>query len=802
MKFTLSWLKDHLDTDATLDEIAERLTMIGLEIEEVQDRAAGLEDFVVARVLEAKPHPNADKLQLCSVDTGAGDPMEVVCGAPNARTGLVGVFAASGCYIPGIDMTLKKAKIRGVESNGMLLSEREMGISDEHGGIIELAESSEIGTPAVDALGLNDPVIEIAITPNRGDCLGVRGVARDLAASGLGTLKPLAAEPVPGGFESPKTVHLDFGADAGDACPYFVGRTIRGVENRESPQWVKDRLTAIGLRPISALVDITNYVSYDLCRPLHVFDADKVDGDIHVRPAKAGEKLSALDGKEYELGDGMTVIAGEGGAEALAGVMGGEESGCVEATTTVFLEVAYFDPVRTAHTGRALNLQSDARYRFERGVDPAFLPDAAEIATRMVLDFCGGEASEVVVAGAEPEWRRNFTLRLDRCLTLGGVDVPVDEQKRILSVLGCELREDGDALEVAPPSWRPDIVGEPDLVEEILRIHGYHNIPSTPLMRERALPAPALDPEQRRRATARRVLAGRGLIEAVTYSFLPSAHADRFGGASESLRLTNPISSELDVMRPSLLPNLIAAAGRNADRGQRDAALFEVGPRFFGGMPEEQDLVAAAIRSGRTGHRNWASPPRPVDVYDIKADVLALLDALGAPVDSLQITTDAPDWLHPGRSGVMRLGPKTVMAHFGEIHPGALQALDVKGPVVGFELFFDNLPRKKAKKGAARTHLKLSPFQPLERDFAFVVDEGVEAGAVIAAARNADRKLIDDVRVFDVFAGGNVGEGKKSIAVNVTLQPIEKTLTDAEIEKVGDKVVAAVAKTTGGMLRG
>jgi len=801
MKFTISWLKEHLDTDAGVEQICDTLTMLGLEVESVENRAEGLESFVVGHVIEAKPHPNADKLRIYTVDDGSGT-QDVVCGAPNARTGMKGVFASSGAYIPGTGITLKKAEIRGVESNGMLLSEREMGVSDEHEGIVELAEDAPIGESAVKVMGLDETVIDIAITPNRGDCLGVRGVARDLAAAGIGTLKPLVVEAVPAAFDSPIRVNLNFPEGSADACSYFVGRFVRGVKNGQSPKWLRDKLLAIGLRPISALVDITNLMTMEYGRPLHVFDAAKVTGNVQARLAEPGEKLLALDGKEYELDGEMTVIADDARAEAIAGIMGGEESGCTETTTDVFIECAYFDPVRTAMTGRKLNLQSDARYRFERGVDASFMVDAMELSTRLVMDLCGGEPSEVVIGGGEPDWRRSLDFRPARVLELCGVEVPRDEQQRILSVLGFETDGSGDSWSVAVPAWRHDIVGEACLVEEVVRVFGYDHVPAVAMERETDLPTPALDPAQQRRARVRRTLAGRGLVEAVTYSFLPSAQADLFGGVPESLKLANPISADLDVMRPSILPNLVAAAGRNADRGIRDAALFEVGPQFAGDKPEEQAMVATALRSGRTGHRNWAQPPRGVDVFDVKADALAALAAAGAPVDKLQVFDEAPGWYHPGRSGTLRLGPKNVLAAFGEIHPGVLRKMDVKGPMAGIEVYLDNVPKPRAKASAARPLLTLAAFHPVERDFAFVVDSGVAAGAVMAAARNADKALIEDVRLFDLFEGGNLGEGRKSVAINVILQPREKTLTDAEIEAVAARVVANVEKATGGQLRG
>jgi phenylalanyl-tRNA synthetase beta chain len=769
-------------------------------MEGLVNRAAGLRDFVVARVTDAKPHPDADKLTICTVDTGTVS-VDVVCGAPNARAGMKGVFAAAGCRIPGTDITLKKASIRGVESNGMLLSEREMGLSDDHAGIVELPDDAPVGALAVDVMGLSDPVFDVGITPNRGDCLGVRGIARDLAAAGLGELKPLATDAVPGTFKSPIGVVMDFDPETADACPYFVGRYVRGVRNGEGPQWLKDRLLAVGLRPISVLVDITNYMTIGLNRPLHVFDADTVRGGLHVRLARPGERMVALNEKEYELDPDMTVIADDAEPEALGGVMGGLRTACTGGTVNVFVESALFDPVRTAKTGRKLGLNSDARYRFERGVDPAFALPGMEIATRLIVELCGGEASEIVIAGAEPEWRRAVPLRLDRPRMLAGVDVPAGETRRILGALGFSAEGTGDMPQVEVPSWRGDIVGEACLVEEVVRVYGYDRIPTTAMTRETALPKPALAPEQRSRSLARRTLAGRGLVEAVTYSFVSSDLAALFGGRSESLRLVNPISSDLDVMRPSPLPNLIAAAGRNADRGLSDAALFEVGPQYAGDAPEDQQMVAGGIRSGRTGPKNWAQPPRQVDVFDAKADALAVLAAMEVPVDKLGITTDAPDWYHPGRSGVLRLGPKTVLARFGDCHPRVLRRMGVKGPVVAFEVFLDAVPGRGKRRGTARPPLELTPFQPIERDFAFVMDDGVQAADVVGAARSVDRKLIADVRVFDVFSGGGLGDGRKSLAVNVILRPSDKTLTDADIEAIGAKIVAAVEKATGGALR-
>ncbi len=803
MKLTLGWLKTHLETEASADGIAERLTMIGHEVEAVVDRGAALRDFLVAEVLAAEPHPNADKLRVCTVETGL-DRVQVVCGAPNARAGMKGVFAAPGARIPGLGVTLEAAAIRGVESRGMLLSEREVGLSEAHEGIIELASDARVGAPAAEALGLADPLIDVAITPNRGDCLGVRGLARELAAAGLGRLRPLDTRPAPGMFASPIGVSLSLPPEAAEACPYFVGRFIRGVRNGPSPVWLQDRLRAVGLRPISALVDITNYMTLDLCRPLHAFDAGKVRGDLRVRLGRTGERLETLDGREVELDETMTVIADDAGAEALGGVMGGQRSGCGEETTDVFLESALFDPIRIAATGRKLSIQSDARYRFERGIDPAFLAPGIEIATRMVLDLCGGEASELVVAGAEPTGRPALSFRPERVEGLTGVAVEAAEASRILAALGFAAEDQGGdgSWRVSIPSWRNDIETEACLVEEVVRIFGYDRIPTLPLPRESALPKPAIAPVQRRLADVRRLLAGRGLMEAVTFSFLSAERADLFGGGGEDLVLINPISVDLSVMRPSLLPNLIDAARRNEDRGQSDGALFELGPQYAGAAPEDQAVVAAGVRSGRAVPRHWAVPQRPADVFDAKADVFAALEALGVPVDKVSLDAGAaPGWYHPGRSGAVRLGPKVALAVFGEIHPKVLRRMGAKPPVVGFEVFFAALPKAKPQASKARPPLKLSALQPVERDFAFVLDASVPAEAVVRAARGAQKTLIREVRVFDVFSGGALPAGKKSLAITVVLQPQEQTLTDAEIEATSGWIVAAVEGATGGSLR-
>ncbi len=801
MKFTLNWLREELETEATATEITDALTMVGLELESLDDPSERLKDFVVAYVEKAEKHPDADRLKICQVNNGTRT-FEVVCGAPNAREGMKGIFAGDGMYIPGIGVTLKKSKIRGVTSNGMLLSERELGLSDNHDGIVELPDDAVVGTPASQALGRNDTVIDIGVTPNRGDCLGVRGVARDLAAAGVGTLKPLDVEPVTGSFISPIQVNIDLDDESKSACPYFVGRYIKGVKNGESPKWLKDKLIAIGLRPISVLVDITNLFTISYGRPLHVFDADKVEGDIQVRFSHNGETLRALDGKDYELDDAMTVIADAKTVESLGGVMGGEGSGCTEKTVNVFMESAYFDPVRTAATGRKLNLQSDARFRFERGIDPDFVMPGAELATKLILDLCGGEPSELAVAGQKPDVARVYSLRETRVKQLGGVDVSVEETERILDVLGFKLTRTPVGWDCAVPSWRHDVVGEADLVEEVLRIHGFDKIPSVPMNLETALPTGSVSLIQERRAQARRLLASRGMTEAVTFSFLSGRDASLFGGVPDTIRLINPISSDLDVMRPSLLSNLIRASGRNADRGIGNSALFEVGPQFSGENPEDQSIFASGVRAGQSGPRDWSEVPRDVDVFDVKADVLDLLAKLGGPANGAQLVTEAPNWYHPGRSGTYQLGPKTVLAHFGEVHPNVLKEMNIEGRLVMFEISLDTIPLPKAGKGPARSKLDLSPYQTVERDFAFLLDENISSDAVVSAARAADKNLVADVRVFDLFAATTIGDGQKSLAISVVLQPEEATLTEKDIEAVSDKIVANVVKHTKGVLRG
>ena len=805
MKFTLGWLKEHLDTDRSLGEIVDKLTMIGLEVERVEDKAKLLAPFVIARVVEAKQHPNADRLRVCMVDTGSGDPIQVVCGAPNARTGMKGVFVPPGAFIPGKNMTLAVGTIRGVESRGMLVSEFELQLSDDHEGIIDLPDDAPIGANYAQWAGLGDPMIEINLTPNRADCTGVHGIARDLAAADMGKLKDASIKPVKGAFPCPVRVTLDFGATP-SLCPAFALRLVRGVKNGPSPDWLQQRLTAIGLRPINALVDITNFITYDRGRPLHVFDAAKVRGNLVVRRAGAGETLLALDGKSYALDESICVIADEDGVESLAGIMGGEKTGCSAATTDVLIELALWDPPNIAQTGRKLGINSDARYRFERGVDPAFMLPGLELATRMVLDLCGGTPSEITVAGDPQAPERVIDFPISEIKRLAGIAVPLPEARRVLERLGFFAAGQGERVKVAVPSWRPDIHNKADLVEEVVRILGVDRVPFTPFDRGEAPRRPVLTPIQQRTRKAKRALAARNLVEAVTWSFLGKKHAELFGGGQPQLALANPIAADLSDMRPSLIPGLVSAAQKNADRGFPDMALFEVGQVFRGDAPQDQLTAAAGVRRalGKPSGigRHWTKRDGEVDAFDAKADAFAVLAAAGAPPQALQVVPGGPPWFHPGRSGTIQIGPQNVLGHFGELHPSALEALDAQGPLVAFEVILERIPEPKAKATRAKPVLELSPFQPVERDFAFVVDRKVKAADVVRAAASVDRKLIAGVTVFDVYEGPGIEPGKKSIAIAVTLQPRDKTMTDAEIEALAAKIVAEIGKRTGGVLRG
>ena len=799
MKFTWNWLQDHLETSASLEEILETLPMIGLEVEDFDNPAERLAAFTVAEITSASPHPNADKLQVCSVNTGT-ETLQIVCGAPNARAGLKTVLAVAGTYIPGLDITIKKGEIRGETSNGMLCSASELGISEEHDGIMELPSDAVVGMGAAEAAGLNDPMIEIAITPNRGDCLGVRGVARDLAAAGYGTLKPLDFSDEEGTFDS--AIHWSVETKDAASCPLVTGRMFRGITNGAAPDWMQRRLTAIGQRPIDVLVDITNYVMFDIGRPLHAYDADKIAGDkLVIRNGVAGETLTALNEKTYELDDEMIVIGDENGADDIAGVMGGDRTGVSETTTNMFLEIAIFDPIAVAMTGRKLNLNSDARYRFERGLDSEGPTAFAGYITRLIKKLTGAEASHLVVAGAGVAEIAPIAFSPKNVLSLTGVDVPESRQIEILEILGFTVETSaGDVWQVTRPTWRPDVHGKADIIEEIIRIHGYEHLPMLSLPRDEMIAKPSVSKLQRRTNYLRRALVARDYVEAVTFSFMKDEDAVLFGGGDEALRLANPISADLNMMRPTILPNLLQATGRNLRRGSTDLSFFEIGPVFHGVPADQQFPICCGVRQGRARAADWRLQNEAVSVFDAKADLLNALAAIGVSVDNLQISTQAPDYYHPGRSGSLMQG-RTVLGTFGEIHPSIAKHFDVKGACVGFELFFQRVPAPK-DKGPAKPLLALNSLQPLSRDFAFVVDESVSADALMRAVKAGGKPFVTAVSIFDVYAGDKIEDGKKSLAINVTIQPQKATLVDAEIVEISDKIIAAVGKNCGGVIRG
>ena len=783
MKFTLSWLKEHLDTEASVDEIVTTLTAIGLEVEGVENPAEKLKPFVIAEVLTAAPHPQADKLQVLTVDSGTGEAIQVVCGAPNARAGLKGVFGAPGTYVPGSDLLLKVAAIRGVESRGMMCSVRELELGDEHDGIIELAADAPVGANYALWAGLDDPVIDVAITPNRQDAMGVHGIARDLAAAGLGTLKPVEVPVIAGAFSCP----IEIRTDDPEGCPAFYGRVIRGVRNGPSPTWLQQRLKAVGQRPISALVDMTNHIMLTYGRPLHVYDLARLEGAIVARRARDGEEVLALNGKTYKLDSSMTVIADDREVHDIGGIMGGEHSGVTETTTDIVIECAYFDPDRISRTGQKLALTSDARTRFERGVDPEFLGPGLAIASAMALDLAGGEASEPIFAGAPPKLDRVIDYRPTRCLELAGIDVPPARQIEILERLGFEVTT-GETWQVRVPSWRRDAEGAADIVEEVARIHGFDKVPSTPLPRAPGVARPTATLEQKVERKVRRTAAARGLNEAVTWSFITEEEAEIFGGSAWVL--ANPISEEMKVMRPSLLPGLLAAARRNMARGADSVRLFEVGRRYLG---DREHPTIGLVLAGETG-RHWrAGKARPFEAFDAKAEAMALLAAAGAPVDNLQMMSDASAVYHPGRSGRLTLGPKNALAEFGALHPRVTRAFDLDGAVVAAEIFLDAIPQKRAASHM-RSAYAPPPLQAVRRDFAFVVPEGLAADQLVRAVRGADKAAITSALLFDVFTGQGVPEGHKSLAIEVTLQPGEKSFTDEELKAISDRIVAAATR--------
>ncbi|MBN8848713.1 MAG: phenylalanine--tRNA ligase subunit beta [Sphingomonas sp.] len=795
MKFTLGWLREHLDTQASLDDIVAGLTRIGLEVEGVDNPGEKLAAFRVAKVLTAERHPQADKLQVLSVDAGDG-PLQVVCGAPNARAGLVGVFGMPGATVPANGMVLKVAAIRGVESNGMMCSSRELELGDDHDGIIELPADAPVGTPYPAYAGLDDLVIDFSITSNRQDCMGVRGIARDLAAAGLGTLRPLAEvyrvaviAPVPGDGPAP-----DVRTDDPEGCPAFYAQAVSGVTNGASPEWMRQKLNAIGQKPISVLVDITNFVSIDLGRPLHVYDRAKLSGALVARKARAGETVLALNGKSFTLDATMTVIADDAQVHDIGGIMGGEDSGVSDATTDVLIECAYFDPDHIARTGQKLALTSDARQRFERGVDPAFLEDGLAIATRLVVEHCGGTPSAITRAGSAPLGTRSYAYDPARAETLGGLAVAPERQRAILESLGFTVTAD---WQVTPPTWRRDIDGTADLVEEVIRIEGIDNVPAVPLDRAPGVAKPTATPEQKLDRRVRRAAAARGLDEAVTWSFLGEMEAAVFGGGAWTL--ANPISEDLKVMRPSLLPGLLSAAAHNVKRGAGSVRLFEIGRRY---LADAERPTLGLVLAGDRRPRGWREGKAAAfDAFDAKAEALALLAAAGAPVENLQVFGEAGEAWHPGQSGTLRLGPKTVLAAFGMLHPRTARAFDLDGAVAAVELYLDAIPAKRGGNGFMRPAYAPPALQPVRRDFAFLVPAEVSADALVRAAKGADKAAIVSARVFDLFTGAGVEEGSKSVALEVVLQPGEKSFTDAELKAIADKVVAAAAKQ-GAVLRG
>jgi phenylalanyl-tRNA synthetase beta chain len=791
MKFTLAWLKEHLETEADLATIADTLTRVGLEVEGVENAADRLAPFVVAKVVTAAPHPHADKLQVLTVDAGGEEPIQVVCGAPNARAGLKGVFGGPGTYVPGSDLTLKVAAIRGVESRGMMCSARELELGDAHEGIIELAEDAPVGAPYATWAGLDDPVIDVAITPNRQDAMGVHGIARDLAAAGLGTLKPIELPRILGNYPCP----VEIRTDDPTGCPAFYGRVVRGVANRPSPDWLQRRLRAVGQRPISALVDMTNYVMLSYGRPLHVYDLVKLQGPVVARRARDGEEVLALNGKSYRLEPTMTVIADDDGVHDIGGIMGGEHSSVTEGTTDILIECAYFDPAHIARTGQKLALASDARTRFERGVDPAFLDHGLALATAMAVELVGGDPSQVIRAGAPPTWDKAVDYEPERCLALAGVEVPADRQQDILQRLGFTVTR-GEPWRVAVPSWRRDIDGPADLVEEIARIHGYDEVPSTALPRAPGVARPTATPAQLVERSVRRAAAARGLNEAVTWSFIAEAEAAPFGGAP--WQLANPISEEMRAMRPSLLPGLLAALARNRARGAETIRLFEIGRRY---LDEAERATLGLVLAGPPGPRHWRGGGGDADAFDAKTEALALLAAAGAPVENLQVLGDAPATYHPGQSGRLGLGPKTILADFGALHPRVARAFDVNGPVAAAEIYLDALPQRRGGGGHMRSAYAPPPLQAVRRDFAFLVPHDLPADRLMRAVRGADRAAIADVGLFDVFTGAGVPEGRKSLALEVTLQPAERSFTDEEIRALSERIVVAAAKL-GATLRG
>lgn len=802
MKCSLSWLKTHLETSASLEEICTTLNQLGLVVDHVDNPGLSLKGFKIVEVLSAVPHPDADKLRVCQVNTGT-ETLQIVCAAPNARAGIKAVLGLAGMTVPSNGMVLKVSKIRGVESHGMMCSFVELGLSDVHEGtIIELPEDAPVGLDYVQYAGLDDPILDIEVTPNRGDCLGVLGIARDLAAAGLGTLKAIPKNPIAGTFESPISVKLDLDKDHQQACPIFCGRVIRGVKNGPSPEWLQKRLKSVGLKPISALVDVTNFMLHNFGRPMHVFDAAKITGDLKVRMTQSKETLKALDDVTYTLDTSMVVIADDTGPVSLGGIMGGMDSGVSMDTTTVFLESAYFDPIRIMDTGRALNIHSESRYRFERGVDPMMVAQGIELATQMILDLCGGEVSHSIKMGREPDDTQTFSFDVNLVKDFGSVTLPKARILEILTHLGMTCEGTGDTIKVTTPSWRHDLSIPEDLVEEVLRVEGYDSIilqdMPKPRLEEVYESTERLSPFASSLNSARKLLASRGMDEIQTWSFVSRKTADFFGTVDDRLVIRNPISMDLEIMRPTLLGNLVEAASTSMAKGLPDGGFFEIGNQFQGHLKDFQELSLCGVRFGNHVPREWLSKERSCDVFDIKADCFATLDLLGIKGEKVQITQeDAPVGYHPGRCGVIKQGPKNIIGVFGQIHPNLLKHWDCSGTVMGFEIFLERLPNSRNGSKAYEAY----NLHPLVRDFAFVVDQGVPSQKMVQAVRKANQELITHVSVFDVYQGPNIPEGKKSFALTAHIQPRDKTLVEQDLQQLMDQVVKSVLNETGGVLR-
>ena len=800
MKFTWNWLKDHLETDKNINEIAEILPMLGLEVDNIENKADKLKEFTIAKVLECKVHPNADRLKILSVDDASGKIHQVICGASNVRKGLIGVFASPGMHIPGTGLDLKVGEIRGEKSFGMMCSEKELEISDDHEGIIELDEGAMVGQKYVKWSGIDDPVISISITPNRPDCLGVRGIAQDLVAAKMGDLKSLKSIKVNSSFESPKSFKISNEVSSKGLVPIVIGRYFRNLTNGESPQWMRQRLTAIGQRPISAIVDITNYIMVDLCRPLHAYDGLKIIGNnLEIRFAKDNEKFNALNEKTYELTNSDLVISDNDGVDDLAGIMGGERTGVSEQTTEMFLETAIFDPINISRTGRRLNINSDARYRFERGLDQNLPKNIQDYIAYFIIDICGGEASYIQESGTGKTWERVINFDPNFVFNLSGVKISNDEISLILTNLGFQIRKKPKVWEISPPSWRNDIDGSADLVEEVIRIYGYDNIPKNSLENHQSVSSPSIDRNYKRSLTLKRLLAGRGMLEAITYSFLSEKDASLFDGENKDLQLVNPISSDLNTMRPSLLPNLLAAVSQNFKRGETGASIFEIGPIFKGQNPDDQIEHISGIRAGYNSFREWTKTIRKFDWLDVRADLEAVIKECGFDSSKILLKREAPNYYHPGRSAAFYLG-KNIIAIFGELHPSIIKYFNIKSSVVGFEVFPENIPLPK-KISSQKKFLKLNPLQTVERDFSFILDKDISAGDIIRFLSSLDRKLIKDIRIFDLYEGEKISENEKAVGVSIILQPEEMTLSDNEIDILSNKIIQNISTKYNGRLR-